>query len=78
MANTSFSGPVRSEGGFQVITINASTGAVTTNATYGASATVANLTATGSVIILSGLPTADPNVAGAIWSNSGIVTVSAA
>jgi hypothetical protein len=78
MANTTFSGPVRSEGGFQVISINASTGTVTTGSTYGDSATVANLTATGSVIILSGLPTADPNVAGAIWSNSGIVTVSAA
>lgn len=77
MANTTFSGPVRSEGGFQVITINGSTGAVTTNATYGASATVANLTATGSVVILSGLPTANPNVAGQIWSNAGVLTVSA-
>lgn len=77
MANTTFSGPVRSEGGFQVITINGSTGTVTTNATYGASATVANLTATGTRIILSGLPTANPNVAGAIWSNAGVLTVSA-
>lgn len=77
MAATNFSGPVRSEGGFQVISINATTGTVTTNATYGASATVANLTASGSVIKLTGLPTADPNVAGALWSNSGVVTVSA-
>ena len=77
MANTTFSGPVRSEGGFQVITINGSTGTVTTNATYGASATVANLTASGSVIKLTGLPTSDPNVAGAIWSNTGVLTVSA-
>lgn len=77
MANTTFNGPVRSENGFQSITINASTGAVTVNATYGASATVANLTATGSVIILSGLPTANPAVAGQLWSNSGVLTVSA-
>ena len=77
MANTTFSGPVNSQGGFQVITVNASTGAVTVNATYGANASVANLTASGTVI-LSGLPTSDPNVAGAIWSNSGVITLSAA
>ena len=77
MANTTFSGPVRSENGFQTITVNGSTGAVTVNATYGASATVANLTATGSVVVLSGLPAADPHVAGHVWSNSGVVTVSA-
>jgi len=77
MANTTFNGPVRSENGFQSITINGSTGAVTVNATYGASATVANLTSTGGVVILSGLPTANPNVAGQIWSNSGVLTVSA-
>ena len=77
MANTTFNGPVRSENGFQVVTINGSTGTVTVNATYGASATVANLTASGTRIILSGLPTANPNVAGALWSNSGVVTVSA-
>ena len=37
MANTTFSGPVRSENGFEQITKNATTGAVTTSATYGAS-----------------------------------------
>lgn len=77
MANTTFSGPVRSENGFQSISVNATTGTVTTNATYGTSATVANLTASGSVVILSGLPTSDPNVAGQIWANSSILTVSA-
>ena len=77
MANTSFNGPVRSQNGFQSISVDASTGAVTVNATYGDSATVANLTATGSLIIFSGLPTSDPNVAGAVWSNSGILTLSA-
>ena len=77
MANTTFSGPVRSQGGFEVISINASTGTVTTGSTYGTNASVANLTASGTVI-LSGLPTSDPNVAGAIWSNSGVITLSAA
>ena len=77
MANTTFSGPVRSENGFQSITVNGSTGAVTVTASYGASATMANLTASGTRIILSGLPTSNPNVAGALWSNSGVVTVSA-
>ena len=76
MANTTFSGPVRSQGGFEVITINATTGTVTTTSTYGANASVANLAASGTVI-LSNLPVADPNVAGQIWSNSGVLTVSA-
>ena len=35
MANTTFTGPVRSENGFEDITKNASTGAVTSNAAYG-------------------------------------------
>ena len=34
MANTTFSGPVRSENGFEQVTKNATTGAFTTNATY--------------------------------------------
>ena len=34
MANTTFSGPVRSENGFDMITKNATTGAVTANASY--------------------------------------------
>lgn len=58
MARTTFSGPVKSDNGFE--------GSIT-----GTTATV-----TGTVI-LSGLPTEDPNVAGALWSNSGVVTVSA-
>ena len=35
MANTTFNGPVRSQNGFQSITVNATTGAVTTNASFG-------------------------------------------
>ena len=35
MGTTTFSGPVRSENGFEDITKNASTGAITSNASYG-------------------------------------------
>ena len=35
MANTTFTGPVRSENGFQSISVNATTGAVTVNASFG-------------------------------------------
>jgi hypothetical protein len=45
--------------------------------------TVGNLTATGgmnltgSVVNIANLPTSDPSVAGQLWANSGVVTVSA-
>ena len=87
MANTTFTGPVRSLNGFQDISVNSTTGAVTTNATFGAATSVATLTATGNV-------TADSNqavVAGGaaaflatttaglgIYVGSGAPTVSAA
>jgi hypothetical protein len=77
MANTSFIGPVRSENGFQSITVSSTSGAVTVDATYGANATCANLTASGTVIKLTGVPTADPHVVGQLWANSGVLTVSA-
>ena len=35
MANTTFSGPVRSENGFQSISVNSTTGAVTVNSSFG-------------------------------------------
>lgn len=76
MANTNFLGPVRSENGFQSITKNATTGAVTVDATFAAATVIEDLTASGTVI-LSGLPTSDPSVAGQLWSNSGVLTVSA-
>ena len=52
MANTTFTGPVRSENGFEQITKNATTGAVTTSATY-------NATITGGVQSLSGAGAVD-------------------
>lgn len=53
MANTTFSGPVRSEGGFESVTKNASTGAITTNTTVGTDITVGG-TVYGSVQSLTG------------------------
>jgi hypothetical protein len=35
MANTTFSGPVRSQNGFQSISVNSTTGAVTVNSSFG-------------------------------------------
>ena len=49
MANTTFNGPVRSENGFQTISVNASTGEVTVTGTFGAATSVASLSATGNI-----------------------------
>jgi len=46
MANTTFNGPVRSENGFQSITISPTTGAVTVDATFGTATSVTTLAAT--------------------------------
>jgi len=87
MANTTFNGPVRSQNGFQDISINSSTGAVTTNATFGAATSVASLSATGNVTADSGTaPTAGGMAAFLVSSTanfgifvgSGAPTISAA
>jgi len=46
MANTTFTGPVRSLNGFQSVSKSATTGAVTVNATFDATSSVTNLTTT--------------------------------
>lgn len=76
MSNTTFQGPVRSENGFQTVTKNATTGAVTATATFGPATSITDLAASG-VVIFSGLPTSDPAVAGRLWNNAGVLTVSA-
>ena len=77
MANTTFSGPVRSEGGFQTITKNATTGAITVGTTVASDVTVGgDLTAAGTANVIV-IPTSDPGVAGAIWNNGGTLSVSA-
>ena len=45
MANTTFNGPVRSENGFQTISIDGTTGAVTVTGTFGAATSVTSLAA---------------------------------
>ncbi len=57
MANTTFNGPVRSENGFQDISINATTGAVTVDATFGAATSVTDLTTTNLVFTDQNHPT---------------------
>jgi hypothetical protein len=77
MANTTFTGPVRSENGFQTVTKNATTGAITVNTTVGTNVTVGgNLDAQGTANVIV-IPTSDPGVAGAIWNNAGTLSVSA-
>ena len=49
MANTTFNGPVRSENGFQTISINGTTGTVTVTGTFGAATSVTTLSATGNI-----------------------------
>ena len=44
MANTTFTGPVRSQNGFQSVTQSATTGAITVDASFGATTSVTNLT----------------------------------
>lgn len=69
MANTTFSGPVRSENGFKDITKEAD-GTATENVSI-------THDGTNSIVIFSDLPTADPTVAGQLWNNAGVLNVSA-
>ena len=87
MANTTFSGPVRSQNGFEVVSINSSTGAVTTTATLGAATSVTTVTATGNITADSGTAPAAGGMAAflasstaglGIYVGSGAPTVSAA
>lgn len=70
MARTTFSGPVKSDNGFE--------GNVTGNVTGGVSGAVAATTLSASgAVTLSALPTTDPAVAGQLWNDTGTVKVSA-
>ena len=56
MANTTFNGPVRSENGFQDISVAESTGVETTNSTYGNNASIGGtLAVTGATSLSSTL-----------------------
>lgn len=87
MANTTFNGPVRSENGFQTISVNSSTGAVTTTATLGPATSVTTLSATGNLTADSGTAPAAGGMSAVLISStanfgifvgSGVPTVSAA
>lgn len=49
MASTTFNGPVRSQNGFQSVTVSPTTGAVTVDATFGTATSVTDLTTTNLV-----------------------------
>jgi hypothetical protein len=72
MASTTFSGPVNSTGGF----IGPVTGAVTGNVTGNVTGDVTG-DVTGNVTGYIILPTADPEVVGALWNDAGTITISA-
>lgn len=69
MARTSFSGPVRSDNGFE--------GDVTGSVTATDLTTTGTVTIDGTTVIISDLPTTDPGVAGQLFNNAGVLTVSA-
>jgi len=83
MANTTFSGAVRSENGFKSVTKDATTGAITENSTYGDDADVSGTLSVAGNSTLSGdanviiVPTSDPEVAGALWNDGGTLSISA-
>lgn len=82
MANTTFSGPVRSIGGFQTITVNATTGAVATSATFGTATSVTSLTASAitstATIVAAGTVTARNGIALTAGGAPGFIATSAA
>lgn len=62
MANTTFNGPVRSQNGFETISIDPSTGVTTVTSTLGAASSVTSVTVSSFLrltpILTSALPTA--------------------
>jgi hypothetical protein len=57
MASTTFNGPVRSQNGFQSVTVAEGTGTVTVDASFGPTTSVTNLTATNLVFTDQNHPT---------------------
>lgn len=87
MANTTFNGPVRSENGFQTISVNSNTGTVTTTATIGPAMSVTTVSATGNITADSGTAPAAGGMAAflasstaglGIYVGSGVPSISAA
>jgi|TARA_R110002051_G_scaffold149908_1_gene222481 hypothetical protein len=75
MANTTFSGPIRSEGGFEQVTKSSTTGAFTTNFDVDSSGNitdVGSITADGAIATTSTLKARRPIIT--TWEASGAVT----
>lgn len=70
MTDTTYVTKIREKSGGNVLEV-APGGAINLGDTV-----VLSVDANGKVLI-TGLPTADPTVAGALWTNSGVLTVSA-
>ena len=70
MSNTTFQGPVRSQNGFQTISVNSTTGAVTVTGTIGPATSVTSVTVTDFLkltpILTSALPAAAAANAGQV------------
>ena len=70
MANVTFNGPVRSQNGFETVSINSTTGAVTTTSTLGADSSVTSVTISSfaklTPILTAALPTAAAGNAGQV------------
>lgn len=47
------------------------------NTLTGALTTTGEVTINGTTVIITDLPTSNPSVAGQLWSNSGVLTISA-
>jgi cytoskeletal protein CcmA (bactofilin family) len=71
MARTTFSGPVKSDNGFEGNVTGTVTGAVA--ATTLSASGVASLTNAANVLVI---PTTDPGVAGAIWFDTPDLKIS--
>jgi hypothetical protein len=82
MANTTFSGPVRSQNGFQNVSVDPATGVVSTNATFGPDTSVSgNVTAdSGTAPVAGGMAAfLMSSTAGlGIYVGSGAPTIAAA
>lgn len=82
MANTTFNGPVRSQNGFETVSINSATGAVTTTASFGSNvSTPGNVTAdSGTAPAAGGMSAflASSTANFGIFVGSGAPTVTAA
>lgn len=55
MANTTFNGPVRSQNGFQSVSVDSTTGAVTVDATLGAATSITTLAVSGATTLSGAL-----------------------